>query len=449
MPRLRPWLTVLSGPAATLFAFAIQYALLPDPDIAPFVFFFFGVALAAWVGGRSAGLVAAALSALVGNYAFIHPHWGWSLSAPALVATGLFTVSSAAVALVCGALRSAVEQAQRSAEALRQSEELNRRVIESSPDCVKVLDLDGHMLSMSPGGQRLLEIDDLAAVLHASWAGFWQGADHAGALAALATARAGGTGRHHGFCPTAKGTPKWWDVLVTAMVGPDGRPERLLAISRDVTERERAEAALHEMNARLRETDRRKDEFLAMLSHELRNPLTPIRNSLFVLERAPAGGDQARRAQAVIDRQVDQLARLVDDLLDITRISRGKIRLQPERVDLVAIVQRTAEDHRSLFERAGIALELRLPAAPLWLTADPKRLAQVVGNLLQNAAKFTGAGGSTVVTVARPDEAAAALLTVRDTGVGIAPDMLPRLFEPFAQADRTLDRSGGGLGLGL
>ena len=199
----------------------------------------------------------------------------------------------------------------------------------------------------------------------------------------------------------------------------------------------------------LREADRRKDEFLGVLSHELRNPLAPIRNSLFILDRAPPGGDQARRAQAVIDRQVGYLTRLVDDLLDVTRIARDKIQLQRESLDLTNLVRRTIEDYRSLFEKSEVHIETALPAQRIAVNADRTRLAQIVGNLLQNAAKFTDRGGRTQVSVAVDEVAGRAIIRIANTGAGIPPKLLPHLFQPFTQADETMDRSKGGLGLGL
>jgi PAS domain S-box-containing protein len=210
----------------------------------------------------------------------------------------------------------------------------------------------------------------------------------------------------------------------------------------DMTERVRAE---HE----LRDADRRKNEFLAVLSHELRNPLTPIRNSLHILKRAAAGGEQAKRAEAVLGRQTDQLVRLVDDLLDITRISRNKIQLKCTRVDLGDVVSRAVEDHRSLFESRGIALGVLVAPEMLTIEGDEPRLAQVVGNLLSNAAKFTPSGGQVTVATTKPAGRGRAQLRIVDTGAGIDPGMLKRLFQPFMQADETLDRSKGGLGLGL
>jgi PAS domain S-box-containing protein len=211
-------------------------------------------------------------------------------------------------------------------------------------------------------------------------------------------------------------------------------------------ERIEAQRALREANERLREADRRKDEFIAVLSHELRNPLAPIQNGLYILDRTPAGGDRARRALDVIRRQTLHLSRLVEDLLDVTRIARGKIRLQRERLDLGEAVRRTVDDHRASFTDAGIRLEARL-AGPCWVDADATRLAQIVGNLLGNALKFTPRGGQVALTLTAGE--GSATLSVRDDGAGIAPEVLARLFRPFSQADQTLDRSRGGLGLGL
>jgi two-component system CheB/CheR fusion protein len=197
----------------------------------------------------------------------------------------------------------------------------------------------------------------------------------------------------------------------------------------------------------LAEADRNKNHFLAVLSHELRNPLAPITNSLYILDHAVPGGEQALRAQAVIGRQVGQLARLVDDLLHATRIARNKLTLQPQRLELAELVRRAMEDHRPLFESNEVRLELVPAPKPVLVHADRNRLAQIVGNLLQNAAKFTGPGGRTRVSV--DSDAKRAVVRVADTGVGMDDDVLARLFQPFAQADATLDRSKGGLGLGL
>jgi PAS domain S-box-containing protein len=219
-----------------------------------------------------------------------------------------------------------------------------------------------------------------------------------------------------------------------------GPPLTALVAAEDVTRRVRAEAML-------RAESRNKDAFLANLSHELRNPLAPIHNSLFVLGRAQAGSPRARSAQAVLDRQVAQLTRIVDDLLDVTRITRGKVRLERKSMDLRELARRTAEDHRASFEASGIRLSTTFDAEPLWVHADSSRLVQVMGNLLGNAVKFTPRGGKVEIGLRR--EGLSARLSVRDSGAGIAPELRERLFEPFSQGTQTLERARGGLGLGL
>ena len=215
--------------------------------------------------------------------------------------------------------------------------------------------------------------------------------------------------------------------------------------------RERAEERARELERAeesLRESDRRKDEFLAMLGHELRNPLAPIRNAVEILNAVGSAGNEARSARAIINRQVSHMARLLDDLLDVSRIARGKIRLRQERCDLARIARNTVEDYRPTLTEAGLAVRMESEADRVWVDGDPQRLAQIVGNLLHNARKFTGPGGTVVVRTASVDGGAVEL-SVRDTGIGIAPAVLPRLFEPFVQADEGLDRSRGGLGIGL
>ncbi|MCU0624671.1 MAG: ATP-binding protein, partial [Gemmatimonadaceae bacterium] len=222
----------------------------------------------------------------------------------------------------------------------------------------------------------------------------------------------------------------------------------------DVTERVRAEGAARESTARLaelaqalQEADRRKNEFLAMLAHELRNPLAPVRYAAQALRLAGGDAPLVVQAREMIDRQVAHMARLIDDLLDVSRIAQGKIRLQPVPCDLRAITQQVVDDYRPLLDGAGVTLVWAPPPEPVPITGDATRLAQLLGNLLHNSAKFTDAGGR--VTVSLDVGADAADLAVADTGIGIDPAVLPRLFEPFMQGDTDIARSRGGLGLGL
>jgi two-component system CheB/CheR fusion protein len=233
--------------------------------------------------------------------------------------------------------------------------------------------------------------------------------------------------------------------LTATAVARAGRT--ILLAFEDVTEQLAREAQLARTEQALREADRRKDDFLAMLSHELRNPLGPLRSSLFVLDNVDPTSQQALDARAIIDRQVTHLSRLVDDLLDVTRINRGKIELQREGVELAELVRRTLDDHRAGFEARGIRLEARLEPGPFWLDADPARLVQIASNLLGNAQKFTPSGGIVSITIEAHGPQVA--LRVRDTGAGVAPELVPALFEPFAQAPQTMERGRGGLGLGL
>jgi signal transduction histidine kinase len=205
-------------------------------------------------------------------------------------------------------------------------------------------------------------------------------------------------------------------------------------------ERRRAEDAV-------READRRKTEFLALLAHELRNPLAPIRNALQLMRLTPQDTTSGPTAVDMMDRQVAHVVRLVDDLLDVSRISRGTIELRKEALDLSTVVNQAVEAARSFCKNMGHELTVMLPKEPTYLNADPTRLAQVVGNLLNNACKFTERGGHIRLTVER--EGKRAVIRVLDTGIGMAPDQLPRIFEMFTQLDTSLQRSRDGLGIGL
>jgi len=208
----------------------------------------------------------------------------------------------------------------------------------------------------------------------------------------------------------------------------------------DVTERRRGEKAL-------KEADKKKDEFLAMLAHELRNPLVPIRNGLNVLKLANNNPDMAENARSMMDRALSHMVRLVDDLLDVSRITTGKLQLRKERVELAAVVQSALETSRPLFDEQGHHLTVTLPDVPIALDADPTRLAQVFSNLLSNAAKYSEKGGEIALCAELQGDQVTVRIT--DRGIGIAADDLPRIFEMFAQVDTGAARSQGGLGIGL
>ncbi len=227
-------------------------------------------------------------------------------------------------------------------------------------------------------------------------------------------------------------------IVFQLSVVPVGAEVNLYA--QDVTARKAAEDAL-------REEARRKTEFLAVLSHELRNPLASLRTSIALLDRAPPEGDTARRARAILHRQAEHLTRLVDDLLDIARISHGKIELRRARIDARDLVRRVCEDTNEAFEEHGVALYLSESSHPVWIDADPARMVQMVGNLVSNALKFTRPGGEVHVGVRKAGVACE--VSVRDNGAGIDPRDLDSIFDPFVQAERTRHGAREGMGIGL
>lgn len=238
---------------------------------------------------------------------------------------------------------------------------------------------------------------------------------------------------------------RWFDVDAFRLGAPEHR--RVAILFTDISERIRMEATTNEYAKSLADMNRRKDEFLAMLSHELRNPLAAIRNAVQLLKLQRDRNAVQVEAHGMIDRQVAHLARLVGDLLEVSRISTGRVRLQMERVDFRGIVIHAIETTQSQASQRGHSMTSSLPDGPLWINGDHVRLEQIVVNLLNNAIKYTDRGGDLSVTLTQEGEEAE--LRVRDNGLGIAPDMLPRIFDLFAQADVSLDRAQGGLGIGL
>lgn len=472
------------------------------------------------------------------------------------------------------------------------SEEKARRIIDSSHDCIKILDLDGHLLSMSPGGQRLLEIEDVGQFCGLQWTDFWKGDDNVQARRAVQRARAGKSGRFRGVCPTMRnGYKKWWDVIVTPILGEEGQPEQLLSISRDVTEEvlaaEEREALIHrEVKARmdaeiarekyrnlvngldaivweadantwefnfvskraeeilgypieewlgnpdfwpgiihpedreasvtycktaceecrdhdfeyrartrdggtvwlrdivyvvpdeegrphhlrgvmvdvtakknlerelraqaqeLKEMDERKNEFLAVLAHELRNPLAPIGNAAELLKFCSDDPDQIAEIRETLQGQVSQLVRLIDDLMDISRITRGKIQLQKETVSIREVLETAAAAVRPACEVQRHRLRCRLDeAGDLAVEGDRVRLAQVFTNILNNACKYTPEGGEIELRCHPVDDDVEIL--VEDNGIGISNEDADNIFEMFTQVESSITRSQGGLGIGL
>jgi PAS domain S-box-containing protein len=250
------------------------------------------------------------------------------------------------------------------------------------------------------------------------------------------------------------GTYRWMIDAAAPRFAADGRYLGYVGTVLDITERKLAEDALkdhvvrqREAQEALREADRRKDEFLATLAHELRNPLAPIRNAVEIMRLKDTPGSALARPREIIERQLRQLTRLVDDLLEASRITQGKVQLRRERIDVADAVHEAVEGARPTIEACAHALTVTLPEAMLAVNADPTRLTQVILNLLNNAAKYTPRGGHIWLTVAR--EGGEAVISVRDTGIGIEAAHLPNIFNMFSQVTPALDRAQGGLGIGL
>ena len=255
-------------------------------------------------------------------------------------------------------------------------------------------------------------------------------------------------GRADGACWQVRkdGTRFWCWATVTLLLNENKQARSFAVVIHDLSESEATEAQRKRADG-LAEANRHKEEFMAMLSHELRSPLSPILNALNILRQMRTNDPIIENAGNIIDRQVGQMVRLVDDLLDISRITKGKLRLTKEKVDLRVVANRAAETTRPLMEARKHEFSVSLPIQPLWVNADPARLEQVVVNLLNNAAKYTDTGGLIRMTLSR--EESEAVIHVRDNGVGIAPELLHHVFDLFTQVDGSLGRSYGGLGIGL
>jgi PAS domain S-box-containing protein len=248
-------------------------------------------------------------------------------------------------------------------------------------------------------------------------------------------------------CSVPDGVDRWWNISLVPLHEQNANPTSVLILTEDITVRKEAESELHRSQAVLQDGDRRKDEFLATLAHELRNPLAPIRTAAQILGSPKLAPQQLRWAQSVIQRQVGHMALLLDDLLDIARITRGKLELKRERVRLTEIVEAAVEAARPLLDGKHHNFCVALPTEELILYADPLRLSQVLSNLLTNSAKYTDPGGHIELSVYVRSNTLC--LSVKDDGIGIAPESLQRIFEMFSQVDSASARSEGGLGIGL
>jgi PAS domain S-box-containing protein len=326
-------------------------------------------------------------------------------------------------------------------ETLRQSEERFRLLLEGVEDyAIFMLDPNGRVTSWNTGAERITGYH-AEEVIGTSFERFFIPEQQASGTpeAELTRARLNRRAEDRGWRVRKDGSRFWAEVVVTSLHDGEGNLRGYAKVVRDLSERKRMES--------LEEQGRNLTEFLAMLAHELRNPLAPIRNALGIMAVSKETSPQIAWSRDVIERQAAQLTRLVDDLLDVSRITRGKLRLQAEPMDLKVAVVRAIEGARPLVDRRKHRLHADFPAEPITINGDLTRITQVAVNLLNNAAKYTPEGGDIWVSIGK--EGLDALLRVRDNGTGISPQVIDDIFDLFAQGERTIDRSEGGLGIGL
>jgi signal transduction histidine kinase/CHASE3 domain sensor protein/ActR/RegA family two-component response regulator len=354
--------------------------------------------------------------------------------------------------------RAAAErQALAAALTLQQIETFNKNILDHSGDCIQVLEPDGRVVLVNRPGLALLEVDDPNGLVGDDWTTTWLD-DEGLARQAIDDAIAKGEGRFHAFRPTVKGTPKWWDVIVTPIRDAeevDAAPatvQKLVTVSRDITlqkhaEQERAQLLASERAARseAERAARLKDDFVSTLSHELRTPLNAILGWIGVLKQQQSP-DTLAKAIDVIDRNSRRQSQMVDDLLDVSRIMSGKLRLDVQGVDVASVIDEAVASAQPAADAKGVRLVKVLGSAAV-IQGDPGRLQQIVWNLVTNAIKFTPRGGLVQVTLRKVDSHVQ--VQVSDSGQGITADDLPHVFQRFRQGDASATRRHGGLGLGL
>jgi PAS domain S-box-containing protein len=313
-------------------------------------------------------------------------------------------------------------------------------IVESSDDAIISKTLDGIITSWNRGAERLFGYTAAEAVGQSVLILIPEDRKDEEQMI-LSRLRRGERIEHYETVRVAKGG-RALDISLTISPIRDEHGNLLGAskVARDITAQKRAQRELEQADAR-------KNEFLALLAHELRNPLGPIRHAAKILGARAPSPDEVKWATSIIDRQTEHMTRLVEDLLDVSRITRGTIELRRERVDIAAILRSAVESSSALVEKSRHQLKVTPPAEPLYVEGDPTRLTQVVANLLDNAAKYTNPGGRLWLSAKREDELA--VIRVKDSGIGISSDILPRIFDMFTQAGQPVERTQGGLGVGL
>lgn len=417
------------------------------PSDAPSLYFLMAVIVAAWNGGFRAGVLATLMSLGVIAHTFLPPYGSFAVSQPShQLRLPLFLAAGFFVSWAAGAMKSFRLRAQASELAIQKREETWRNTLLSIGDGVITTDLEGRVV--------------FANTVTEAFTG-WKQADAQGRSLDDVLALVDEEGRHPVESPAAQalqqhapvrsanriillgpdGTQRHVEIVAAPIVlGPSDQSTGVVLVIRDITQRRQAEVELRQLH-------RRKDEFLATLAHELRNPLAALQSGVQLIERLPNVPAELGDVQRIMDRQVRQLVRLIDDLLDVSRISRGKIQLRKKRVKLGAIVEAALETAGPFLAASGHAISVEQTREEVYVRADPARLTQAVVNLINNAAKFTPAPGRIWLTTERLGSTA--VISVRDSGIGLAAEDLPRIFDLFGQVSLRPGQPNPGLGIGL
>lgn len=423
-----------------LVAVAVAVRWLLDDwlgDSLPLVTLYGAVTAAAWIGGYSPGVVAAIVGYLVCDLLFIAPRGGGGfIEHTSLVGALLYSATCGGII----ALGHSTYKERHKDEREEQTRSLLAAIVSASDDAIVSKTLDGIIQSWNEGAQRLFGYSQSEAIgrsidllippeLRSQEREILDRIRHGGRIDHFETIRVTKDGRRLDI-----------SLTVSPVRDESGRVIGASKVARDVTERKQLDAAL-------READRRKDEFLATLAHELRNPLAPIRHSLEILVRAESDPRLFRHATDILGRQLSHMVRLVDDLLDVSRITRDKLELRKTRVDLASVVTHAVEGTRPQAEHEQQTIEVSLPDQPIYLDGDSVRLAQIFSNLLNNASQYTETGGRIWLTAERKGNEV--VVVVKDSGIGMPADQLDGIFEMFAQVDDDSARLRRGLGIGL
>lgn len=316
------------------------------------------------------------------------------------------------------------------------------RLFQSSADCIKILDMHGRVTEINPGGVQALELDDEKLLHGREWSEFWPEEVKESVAVAVSHGLAGERSQFAAYCPTFKGTSRWWDVVVTPIRDDKNEVRQLMVISRDMTD-------LHLARIALLDAMRRKDEFLALVAHELRNPLAAAGMASTVLQTQELPSSRITEIGHLIQRQVAHMSRLAEDLLDISRLTRGDLSIKLEPVELKEVIGAVLEQLQPTYTAKGQQVQTTLCEDKTIVLGDKMRLIQVVGNIVGNAVRYTPQGGWIDIILSYSD--ARVSLSVADSGIGIDVEAIPTLFDLFKQGKDIAhkERKSDGLGIGL